>query len=237
MTIQAEVQHTLQLFDGELNHLHSLILEMTGLVMYQLEQVMQALDDGDLQLAEKVISRDKDVNHYEVKIDTEVLILLARHCPVANDLRTVISISKIAVELESIGDEIADFAKLVKILFAPDTSDPNPKLLADIVRIGNLVNLMLGKLMLVLESRDSNRAYLLLQYDRECENELQEGIRHQLNFVIEDARLIGRSLDIMHIMKSLEHCGEHCRNIAEYMIFMIEGIDVRHRNLAVQFKA
>lgn len=232
MNIQADnftTPHTLQIFDGELNHLHCLILEMTDLVMYQLEQTMQALDDGDMQLAEKVMSRDKEVNQYEIKIDAEVLTLLARHCPLANDLRTVISTSKIAVELEKIGDEVADFAGLVRVLFDPRTSDPNPKLLADIVKIGNLVKIMLGKLMIIFENRESHQAYTLLQYDRDCENELQEGIKHQLSFVVQDARLIGRALDIMHIMKSLERCGEHCRNIAEYMIFMIEGIDVRHR--------
>ncbi|MDD1621964.1 MAG: phosphate signaling complex protein PhoU [Methylococcaceae bacterium] len=235
MTTEADTlttPHTIQIFESELDHLYCLMIEMTQLVMNQLEQTMQALNDGDMLLAEKVISKDREVKQYEIKIDAEVLMMLARHCPVANDLRTVISSSKIAVELEKIGAEIADFARLVRILFDPSTSDPNPKLLSDIVKIGNLVKIMLGKLMMILNKKEAIEAYTLLQYDRDCENELQEGIKHQLSFVVQDGRLIGRALDIMHIMKSLESCGEHCRNIAEYMIFMIEGIDVRHRSQA-----
>lgn len=230
---QNEHQHTLQMFDGELNKLNSLMLEMAGLVASQLEQTMQALDDGDLDRAHKVILRDDQVNQYEISIDAEVLQVLARQCPVANDLRTVISTSKIIGELEKIGDEIVEVARLVMVLFDPKTSDPNPKLLTDIVKMGNLVKLMLDKLLLLLESKQASQAYSLLQYDRDCEQELHEGIKHQLGFVVQDIRMIGRALDIMQIMKSLERCGESCRNIAEYMIFMIEGVDIRHRVAAL----
>jgi phosphate transport system protein len=233
MTLQIDKfskQHTLQVFDSDLSRLHCSVLSMVSLVMSQLEQSMIALEEGDMDIALTVISRDKEVNDFEISIDNEVLEMLARHCPVANDLRTVISASKIAVELEKVGDEIALFAKQVSVLFDPKTSDPNPKLLADIVKIGNLVKIMLTKLIRAFEENQSDQAYLLLQYDRECELELQEGIRHQLSFVLQDARLIGRALDIMHIMKVLERCGEHCRNIAEYMIYMIDGVDVRHRS-------
>ncbi|QPK61778.1 phosphate signaling complex protein PhoU [Methylomonas sp. LL1] len=226
--------HTLQAFDGELNQLHGQIVEMAGLVMYQLEQTMLAMDEADMELALRVVERDSRINHYEIQIDNEVIQVLARHSPVASDLRAVISMSKIAYELEKIGDEIAAFAKLVGVLFDPRTSDPNPKLLADIVKIGNLVRIMLTKLTLAFEKGESAQAYLLLHYDIECETELQEGIRHQLSFVLSDARLIGRAMDIMHIMKTLERCGEHSRNIAEYMIYMIEGIDIRHRKAGLR---
>ncbi len=228
--------HTLQGFDSELNLLHSLTRDMAGLVMCQFDQAMQALDEGDTTLAEQVIARDQHVDQYEIKIDIEVLEVLARHAPVANDLRTVITTSKLAVELAKVGDEIAGFAKLIAVLFNPYTSDPNPRLLADIVKIGNLVRLMLKKIMLAFDKSDASQAYVLLQYDRDCEQELQEGIRHQLTFVVQDARLMGRALDIMQIMKALESCGEHCRNMAEYLIFMLEGIDVRHRRYPVEDK-
>lgn len=229
MSIQAD-SHTLQVFDGELNHLHHLKLEMAKLLLNQLQQAMLALDKGDMELAEQVILQDREVNRYEIDVDAEVLRVLACHCPLANDLRTVISTSKIAVELERIGNEITDFAKLITVLFDPKSSDPNPKLLTDIVKIGSLVRFMLEKLIILFESEDSNLAYAMLAYDSDCESELQKGIKHQLSFVVQDARLTGRALDIMQIMKSLERCGEFCRNIAEYMIFLIDGIDVRHRD-------
>jgi len=222
-------QHTLQLFDGELTHLHVLLLEMTELLMFQLERAMRALDEGDVALAENVLSRYKDIKQYKIQIDTEVLTVLARYCPVANDLRTIISTSKIAGELEKIGYEITDFAKQVTVLFDPRSSDPNPKLLTDIFKIGHLVKTMLGNLLIVFTRGETNQAYILLQHDRECETQLREGIKHQLYNTMRDARLIGRALDIMQILKALEYCGEHCRNIAENTIYMLEGIDVRHR--------
>ena len=233
MSIQADsnaMKHTLQVFDAELSYLHGLKLEMAQLLLFQLEQAMLALDHGDMELAGLVIKRDKELNLYEIRIDSEVLEVLARNCPLANDLRTIISTSKIAEELERIGDEVVDFAKLIIVLFDPKSSDPNPKLLTDIVKIGNLVKTMLEKLIILLDSKDSNLAYGMLAYDRDCEIELEEGIKHQLSFVVQDARMIGRALDIMRIMKSLERCGEFCRNIAEYMIFIIDGVDVRHRD-------
>lgn len=220
--------HTLHAYDSELGHLHSQLLEMTDLLVYQLEQAMLSLDYGDAELAQKVVSRHKKVKHFENKIDDEVLSIVARHSPVANDLRYVIATSKIAVELERIGFEILDFAKLIMVLFDPNTSDPNQKLLMDIVKIGGLIRMILDKLMLVFETRDSEQAYALLQCGRDCELELQEGIKHQLGLVLHDARMIRRALDIMQMMKALERCGEHARNIAEHLIFMLDGVDVRH---------
>lgn len=221
-------QHTLKSFDVELNQLQNQVAEMLGLLMYQLDQTMQSLHDGDMDLALKVVERDIKLDRYETLVDQEVIHVLARHYPVANDLRIVISVSKIAYELEKMGDEIAFFAKLVSKLFDPSSSDPNPKLLADIVKIGGLIKIMLTKLILALEKQDLAQAYLLLQYDRECETELEEGVRHQLSFILNDARLIHRAMDVMQIMKTLERCGEHSKNIAEYIVFMLEGVDIRH---------
>ncbi|MDD2740269.1 MAG: phosphate signaling complex protein PhoU [Methylomonas lenta] len=221
-------QHTLKSFDVELNLMQAQVADMVGLVMYQLDQTMQALHDADMAMALKVVERDFKLDQYETQIDNTVIQVLARHFPVANDLRIVISVSKIAYELEKMGDEITYFAKLVSKLFDPTSSNPNPKLLADIVKIGDLVRTMLTKLLLALDKHELAQAYLLLQYDRECEIELEEGIRHQLSFILHDARLIHRAMDVMQIMKTLERCGEHSKNIAEYIVFMLEGVDIRH---------
>ncbi|WP_150047898.1 MULTISPECIES: phosphate signaling complex protein PhoU [Methylomonas] len=225
-------QHTLKAFDAELKELHALIVEMVSLLVCQLEQTLAALDDGDMEMALKINADDAKVNSYEHLIDAQVINVLARHCPVADDLRTVISIAKISYELEKIGNEIADFARLVSVLFDPKTSDPNRNLLADIVKIAILVKKMLSKLLLAFDKAESEQAYLLLHYNHECEAELLAGIKHQLTYVMNDVRLIGRAMDIMHILKSLERCGEHSRNIAEYLIYMLEGVDVRHSGIS-----
>jgi phosphate transport system protein len=225
-TDQNEIPHTLQLFEVDLHRLQSLLSELAKLVVLQLNQAMQSLDEGDMELAHMVMSRQNSVQDLAAVIDAEVISVLARQCPVANDLRTVISTSKIAVELEKIGAELVEFAKRVMVLFDPKTSDPNPKILTDIMKIGRLVILMLNDLVVLIDTYDLQIASRLIEYDRVCESELQEGITHQLGLVVQDGRMIGRALDIMQIMKSLEYCGEHCRNIAKYMMFMRDG----HRN-------
>lgn len=220
--------HTLHLFDSELSHLYCLVMEMSDLVMDQLDQSMQALNDGETKLVQRIILSCQEVNQYQIKIDNEVLEVLARRYPVANDQRTVISISKITVELQNISEEIYRFTRLVKAFFYPKTSYLNSKLLLDIGKIGNMVKMNLDGLMIALENSDSSLAYKLLMNDCKCENELQQGIRHQLNLVMQDPRLIGEAIDIMQMMKAFERCSEHCRKIAEYMVFMSDGIRCGH---------
>lgn len=221
-------EHLVRGFDNEINHVHKLIIDMTQLVTRQMAQALQALDEGNEELAKQVISLDENVDQYEVNIDSEVLNILARRNPVASDLRTLLSISKIAVELEKIGNDIIDFAGLVAYLFGPDTSNPNHALLLEISKFGNLVKSMLDRLILVLEKNDIQPAYSLLENERDCQNEFRDGIRQQLDFAIQDARRISRALTLMHMMKVLEGCGEHCCHIAEYMIFMKDSVDIRH---------
>lgn len=221
-------EHLVRGFDTEINHVHSLVVKMTHRVTRQMEHALMALDRGDVELANRVVNGDKSVDQYEVGIDSEVLSILARRNPVANDLRTLLSISKIAVELERIGNEIADFASLVAFLFGPETSNPNHALLLEIAKFGNLIKDMLNRLIVVLEKNDIQPAYSLLESERDCQTEFRDGIRQQLDFAIQDARRIGRALTLMRMMKVLEGCGEHCCHIAEYMIFMKDCIDVRH---------
>lgn len=221
-------EHLVRGFDAEINHVHRLVVEMTHLATRQMQQALQALDEGDEDLALQVVTRDDKIDQYEVRIDSEVLSILARRNPVANDLRTLLSLSKIAVELEKIGNEIIDFAGLVAYLFGPETSNPNHALLLEVSKFGNMIKNMLNGLVLVLEKNDVQPAYTLLENEQGCQTEFRDGIRQQLDFAIQDARRIGRALTLMHMTKVLEGCGEHCCHIAEYMIFMKDSIDVRH---------
>jgi len=223
--------HISHSFDGELEQLHELVLKMTNLILYQLELALKALGDEDCETALKIIAQDKHVNHLAIEIDKEVLEVLAKHNPVANDLRTVISISKNSSELEKINDEISEIAHLVLALFEPRLGSINSGLPADLINIGNLIESMLKKLILAFWNRQSTQAYALLELGRSCEQDLQISNKQQLKLAVSDTRKIGRSLNIMEILKALEHCGESCRNIAEYIIFMIDGEDVRHLKL------
>ncbi len=223
-------EHTSRIFDGELNHLHCLVLEMAGLVINQLDQSLKALHDRDLHLAENIVLRDRDVDNHEIKIDNEVLTILAKRSPVANDLRMIMSVSKMVADLELIGDEIVKIAKLISSLFDNDCCDPNHQLLRDIVKMGGMVSELLKQAILSFDNCDLAGAYKLLNEKWDYGEEFQAGIRRQLTFVIEDPRIISHSLSIFQIMKSLERCGDHCQNINEYLIFMLEGKNIRHQH-------
>jgi phosphate transport system protein len=225
----ATKEHTSRIFDGELNNLHCLVLEMAGLVINQLDQSLKSLHDRDPHLAENIILRDRDVDSHENKIDAAVFTILAKRSPVANDLRMIMSVSKMVVDLELIGDEIVKVAKLISSLFDSDSSDPNQHLLRDIVKMGEIISGMLKHVILAFDSCNLAEAYALLNERWDYGEEFQAGIRRQLTFVIEDPRIMSRLLNIFQIMKSLERCGDHCRNINEYLIFMLEGKNIRHQ--------
>lgn len=218
------------MFDGELDNLHCLVLEMAGLVINQLDLALQALHDRDTSLAEKVIVRDQDVDKHEIKIDGEILAILAKRSPVANDLRLVISISKMVLGLELIGDEIVKIARLTTLLFDKNSSDPNQQLLRDIIKMGEMISDMLKQVILSFDNCDLAGAYQLLNEKWDYGEEFQAGIRRQLTFVIENPRIMSRSLNIFQIMKALEHCGDHCRSIDEFLIFMLAGKNIRHQH-------
>ncbi|MGR9051600.1 MAG: phosphate signaling complex protein PhoU [Gammaproteobacteria bacterium] len=223
-------EHTSRIFDGELHNLHCLVLEMAGLVIHQLDQSLKALHDRDPSLAEKVITRDREVDDHEIKIDAAALTILAKRSPVANDLRKVVSVSKMVVDLELIGDEIVKIAKLTLTLFDQDSTDPSHQLLRDIIKMGEIIADMLKRVILAFDTCSLSDAHEIQDKNWDYGEEFQAGIRRQLTFVIENPRIISRSLNIFQIMKSLERCGDRCRNINEYLVFMLEGKNIRHHN-------
>jgi len=223
-------EHTSHVFEGELDNLHFMVLEMAGLVINQLEQSLKTVQERDPQFADHVIQRDREIDSQENKIDTAVVTILAKRSPVANDLRKIMSISKMVVDLELIGDEIVKISKLLIALFDNSSSDPNQQLLRDIVKMGEMISNMLRQVTQCFDTCDVNGAYNMLNEKWDYGEEYQAGIRRQMTFVIENPRILSRLLNIFQIMKSLERCGDHCRNMNEYLIFMFEGINIRHQN-------
>jgi phosphate transport system protein len=224
-------EHTSRVFEGELDNLHCLALEMAGLVINQLEQFLKAIQDRDALLAGQVVMRDREIDDHENKIDIAIVTVLAKRAPVANDLRKILSISKMVMDLELIGDEVVKISRLLISLFDSGTSDPNQQLLRDIVKMGEMITNMLKQVTGYFDGCDLEGAYTLLNERWDYGEEYQAGIRRQLTFVIENPRILGRLLNIFQIMKSLERCGDHCRNMNEYLIFMIEGKNIRHQGL------
>ena len=215
----------LHFFDGELGALHSMLLETTDLLMIQLEQTLHALDYGDADLALKVISRDCKVDDKQARIEHEIQDVLAHRGSLASDLRTLMLISKMADALEKIGNEIVNLARQTQALF--DRNSCDPELMSEIMHIGSMIKIMLDKVTIVLETRNSNQAYKLMQHGWNCDTRLQQAVKFQLILTIERGPIIEHALDIMHILKALERCAGLCRNIAEYQILMLDSVDMR----------
>lgn len=229
--IQPMEGHTVHRFDGELNNLHMLILEMGGLVLDQVRQSIKAVSEKDIEAARMVIQREPDVDALEVKIDEENIVVIAKRCPVAKDLRITTAVSKAVTDLERVGDEAARIANQVIQMYGNDTSDPSSHLLRDIKTMGKLSLRMLQDALDIFDTFDVNRARVLASGNVELDEEFQSSLRRLATFVLEDARNVGHTINVTLIIKALERVGEHARNIAEYVIYLVKGEDVRHQSI------
>lgn len=233
--------HIVRRFDGDMNNLHLLVLEMAGLVKTQAQMAIESLFNKDLNKAHAVIKRDMEVNQLEKKIDEQVVAVLARRCPVAQDLRVVIAISKVVTDLERIGDEASRIAEISLSIYESEGSDPSSQMFHDANRMGSLVNGMLTETMAALDCLDEKMAQAVLNGHGESEfsAEFRSGFRRLATFIMEDHRNVGHAINIVLVCKALERIGEHSRNIAEFLIYMVKGVDIRHgsRETGVTAKA
>ncbi len=227
MTLELE-GHTHKRFDGELVNLHLKVLEMGGLAADQLRLALSVIKDKNLHLAHKVITRDIEVDELEVKVDEEIVSVLARRNPMARDLRAVISFSKIISDLERIGDEAVKISSLALQMYDNDGADPAASMLRDIVTMGRLVSAMLEDSLKVFDRLDAQHALDIVSGHTELEAEFQSSVRRLATFLMEDARNVGYIIKVVLITKALERIGDHSKNIAEYVIYLINGKDVRH---------
>jgi len=220
--------HILHHFDDELIHLHQLALNMMHQVVHQWDWVLESLEDGNLELAVDVIAHCRETHFCEDEIEQAVLTFLAKASPVASDLRMVLSISKIAVELKYLSDEASEIAKLILVLYEPRHGIVNAQLIKDI-RYGFLcIHSLLNHLTNAVGSMEINPPQHLMTFDTQCNQAIQDGIVHQLMAINHDQRQIKPTLVVLQIMKSLESSNDYCKNLTAYCVFMINGEDIRH---------
>jgi len=225
--------HTLKRYDGELNHLHYLTLEMGGLVLAQVRDALESFKTRDAGLAQTVVTKDAEVDRLEVLADDEIVQVLAKRCPVSSDLRMVISISKSVSDLERIGDEAVRIAGLVIQLFGEESADPNSQMLRDVKRMGDMALNSLTQAIEVFDVWDEAKAKQVIDNHREMDEEFQADLRRLLTYVLEDTRNIGYAISVVLVIKALERIGHHAQNMAEYVIFQVRGEDVRHQQPSV----
>jgi phosphate transport system protein len=220
--------HTVKQFDVQLANLRNLVLEMGGLVEEQIRNAIQALDDEDLTTAREIIARDQVINGLQVKVDEDCVSLIALRQPLASDLRLIMSLSKIVTDLERIGDEAEKIARMTVQIYDGVSSPPSAKLLRDVTSMAQLAQDMLHGCLDALARLDVEKAVQVAQGDDELDQEFQSALRRLITYMMEDSRTIGHAINVIFIIKALERIGDHSKNIAEYLIYLVKCKDVRH---------
>jgi phosphate transport system protein len=181
--------------------------------------------DANGRLAEETQARDKIVGQMEMDLDEEATLIIARRQPAARDLRLVISVIKMVADLERVGDEAKKIARLALRL----AGDGQPSQgYVEVRHIGRHVLGMLHDALDAFARLDSEQALRIMKADKQVDEEYQAAIRALLTFMMEDPRTISRCMSVMWILRALERVGDHACNIAENVIFMVKGEDVRH---------
>ena len=221
-----QTEHISKQFDADLERLRASVLQMGGLVEQQIEHALQSLVEGDMVLADQVVNRDDHINALEVAIDEDCNNLIARRQPAAGDLRMVMTVVKIIRDLERIGDEAEKVARMAKMLHTSDRLYL-PRL-TDIKHIADMALDMLRKALDAFARMDTATAIKLLRQDNQVDDAYHAILRQLLTFMMEDPRTISASLEILFIAKAIERIGDHAKNMAESIIFVVKGKDVRH---------
>ncbi|EGI75222.1 phosphate transport system regulatory protein PhoU [Pseudoalteromonas distincta] len=211
-------------FNQELENVRNHVLSMGGLVEQQLNSALDAVSRNDAELAQKVRQNDYKVNAMEVSIDEECTRIIARRQPAASDLRLVIAIAKTIADLERIGDEAERIAKVALDSFTKDQQD----LLVNIENMGRQVLKMLHDVLDAFARMDVQRAFQVHKEDAKVDREYEAITRQIMTYMMEDPRSISKIMDLVWSVRSLERIGDRCQNIAEYIIYFVNGKDIRH---------
>ena len=220
--------HISKRFNKDLEDLRNSVLAMGGLVEQQLSKAIAAIVRGDSELGLKVANDDYKVNNLEVNIDEECSRILATRAPAAGDLRLIVAIIKTITDLERIGDEAEKIGFLASQLAAMDRP---PDSYRELKNLGNHVLQMLRDSMNAFARLDVQASYEVVREDEEVDAEYDTIARQGITFMMEDPHNIRRVMNVTWVARALERIGDHAKNICEYVIYMVEGRDVRHTDL------
>ena len=223
-------KHISSQFDAELGSVSSRVLELGGLVESQIRHAVYSLSQFSIEVADQVIATEAQVNSMEVEIDRDLSSIIARRQPTARDLRLLIAISKITANLERAGDESEKIARMVKSIINSGNARSLP---ASELRIASdLASGLLRKALDAFARLDVTEAVSILKEDDLIDQEFDGFVRKLVTYMMEDPRTISASLDLLFVAKAIERIGDHSKNIAELIIYVVKGADVRHIALA-----
>jgi len=211
-------------FHEELDALKQTLLAMGGLVEDQIRRAMQALLERDDVIAQEVIDRDRQVNTYDVEVDEQCVNLLALHQPAASDLRFITTAMKIVTDLERIGDQAVNIAQRALEL----NREPQLKPYIDLPRMADRAQRMVKESLDAFVAGDTALARQVCAADAEVDALKEQIFRELLTYMMEDPRTVSRAIRVILISRFMERVADHATNIAEMVIYLVEGKMVRH---------
>jgi phosphate transport system protein len=224
-------KHLSTQFDAELSAISTRVLEMGGLVESQVAQAIYALTQFNGETAAHVLEREAQVNQMEIDIDRDLSSIIARRQPTARDLRLLIAVSKTIGNLERVGDEAARIARTVQRLMATGVSSRLRLPVGDVSFEATLAITSLRRALDAFARLDASAALAVLKGDDEIDQEFDGLMRKLVTYMMEDPRTISASIDLVFVAKAIERVGDHAKKLAEQVIYIVKGADVRHTPL------
>ncbi|HSY27110.1 MAG TPA: phosphate signaling complex protein PhoU [Burkholderiaceae bacterium] len=223
-------EHSSKQYDQDLEDIRSKVLLMGGLVESQFTDAVACFRSGNIEQAEQIIKADENVNRLEVTLDDICSHLIVRRQPAANDLRTVMATLKVITDLERIGDEATKIARAAKNIQERGVTTINH---FETVRvIASSTSDMLHDALDAFARLDEEQALKIISQDDFIDHEFRSIMRNVITFMMEDPRTISAALDTLWVAKAIERIGDHCKNLAEYVIYIVAGKDIRHTHAA-----
>jgi phosphate transport system protein len=219
-------RHISSEFNEELEGLCADLLKMGGLAERQVRLAIECQEQFDSALVDQIKAAENAVNAWEIKIDELVATLIARRQPAATDLRLVLVISKIVRDLERAGDEANKVAQMAQK--AHESAHASAIGLSEVRAIGDQVLRMLGDALTAFARMDPEMALDVARDDKEVDRTYEAALRALSTHMIEDPQEIGSVLNVMWVLRALERVGDHATNIAEHVIYLVKGTDIRH---------
>ena len=224
--------HTSKTVDQSLHELRTHAVEMGGLVIDQVGTAVRALLERDARLADLVLSREPMVNDYESRLDGDSLTFIALQQPVANDLRSARAIARAGLELERVGDESKKIARFAAKLGSTAAHDPVMAVARSLRHMATLSSALLRKAVRALDEADPVLAREVLDQDKDLDAEFATALRLVMSFVMQDQQFLRATIDTVFALKGLERIGDHAKNIAEQVLYMVEGERPRNKGKA-----
>jgi phosphate transport system protein len=224
-------EHLSKQFDADLETLRSGVLQMGGLVESQIRGAIEAFTNGNADLIEQIVAAESRVNECEVQIDDDCSHIIVKRQPAAGDLRLIMAISKTVTDLERIGDEAEKIARMSKQIH--DRGHTDLHRFANIRHAADIALSMLRQALDAFARLDTAQAASIIRQDMAIDTEFRSILRQLITFMMEDPRTISTALEIVWIAKAVERIGDHAKNIAEDVIYIVKGTDVRHTTVEV----